>query len=136
MKRRLAWTLAMAVAVLIPTIWGAWTVLGLKPPVAWASVYSIEMSAYPVEGNPMAVQLVAEIRGGVDFAPGLYCQPREWQLGDRIMGELGMCRAWRWDAKLPRAMEYTHTFEAPGVYTLRVRYAWLESEPIEVAVPW
>ncbi|MBI4298739.1 MAG: hypothetical protein HY666_03165 [Chloroflexi bacterium] len=46
--------------VLIPTIWGTWTVPDIKTPVTRDSVYSIEMSAYQGEGNPMEVQFVAE----------------------------------------------------------------------------
>lgn len=132
------WTIALGTVVgLALLIVAAWTALGFQPLAAWASPYSIELSAHRVDDDPMAVRLVAEITGGPDYAPGLYCRQSEWRLGDATMKRFGLCRAWEgWQgAELDRTHELTCTFEEPGWYTLQVQYAWLETEAIEVRLP-
>jgi len=125
----------LALMVLL-SVWVAWALLGMKQPVAWANLYSLELSAHPVRDDPMTVRFTATIRGGVDFAPGLYCQPREWRIDDTRRVEFGMCKSWGLNAQLPRVAQYTHTFEGSGTYTVQVSYGWLESETVDIIVPW
>lgn len=103
---------------------------------AHLGLYRLELQALPQEGRaPLTVSLVAEIRGGLDVSPELYCQMQNWDFGDgRRVAVFGMCAAWRPATKIDRLFGQHHIYEKPGVYEASVTYGSLKSEPVLVRV--
>jgi hypothetical protein len=99
-------------------------------------IYRLSLQAEPREGPaPLTVSFTAEIGGGLDGSPELYCRPQTWDFGEgRILTIFGYCLPWRPGMKIDRHFQRTHTYDEPGVYQASFSYGSLESEPILVKV--
>lgn len=96
----------------------------------------LSLDVQPVEGQPGAVQLVAHLKGGLDFSPGLHCQTERWDFGDdHTLAVMPFCPPWTPTAKAQRHFERIHTYDAPGEYMVRFSYGKLDSPAVEVTVP-
>ncbi len=121
-------------------------IMGMFPaPLPFLEVYHAELRAELVEGQPMTFRFIAEISGGLNNAPGLFCLPRRWMFGDgHGVTEMPMCRAWGLRSRIPRTLEpfagphgphiYPHIYEEPGSYEVSFSYGWLKAAPILVEV--
>ena len=103
---------------------------------AHLGIYWLSLQAVPDEGPaPLTVSFNAEITGGPDTSPELYCQEQTWDLGDgRRVGVYGLCKAWRPGVKIDRHFQLVHTYTKPGIYEVSVSIGPLESEPMLVTV--
>ena len=79
----------------------------------------LSLSAELVDGSPLTVRLAAEIRGGPDNNPDLYCQGWEWDFGDGTgAAVMPGCLPWTADAKISRRFTETYTYDSPGTYEI------------------
>ena len=80
----------------------------------------LSLQAELVDGSPLTVRLVAEIRGGPDNNPDLYCQGWEWDFGDGMVAAvMPGCLPWTADANISRRFTETYTYDSPGTYEIR-----------------
>lgn len=103
---------------------------------AHLGIYQLGLQAEPREGPaPLTVSFTAEIGGGLDSSPELYCHPRTWDFGEgEILGIFGYCLSWRPGMKIDRHFQRTHTYAEPGIYQASFSYGPLKSKPILVKV--
>lgn len=99
-------------------------------------IYQLSLRALPPEGQaPLTVSFNAEITGGLDTSPELYCQNQSWDFGGgQLVGVFGLCSAWRPGKKIDRQFGHHYTYEKPGDYLVSVSYGPLEAGPILVKV--
>ena len=114
-----------------PATWTRWTAAS---ETRTSDVY-LTLSAEQAPGQPLTVNLMAEIVGGPDNNRDLYCKCSQWYFGNGMVIALCVaCVGWTPDVKVPRRFEYTYTYEMPGTYEIRFSYGPLKSEPISVEV--
>ena len=114
-----------------PATWTRWT--ATSDTVALGTHLTI--SAEQAPGQPLTVNLVAEIIGGPDNNPDLYCKCLQWDFGDGQGG--GICQACAPqspDWTVPRRFGQTHTYEVAGTYEINFNYGPLTAEPFYVEV--
>ena len=99
-------------------------------------IYRLELEALPQQGQaPVTVAFNAEIKGGLDTMPELYCKNQTWDFGDgQRRGVIGLCRAWRPGMEIDRQFGLHYTYKDPGAYEMSVQYGPLQSEPVQVTV--
>ncbi len=112
-----------------PATWTRWTAASL-------SGVHLTLSAEQAPGQPLTVNVVAEIVGGPDNNRDLSCHSWIFTLGDGGISQplyLASCY-WTPDSTFPRRFETSYTYEMPGTYEITFYYGLLKSEPISVEV--
>ncbi len=86
---------------------------------------------------PRRVTLFADITGGEDDSPELYCKETRWYFGDGTVSEtLPDCGDWKPGVKGTRHLETTYGYKKPGEYVVTFSYGNLKGGPITVRVAW
>lgn len=82
----------------------------------------LRLSASPRFGEVRAkIQFHANIEGGRDDDPSLYCPDVEWDFKDAFFRDTRDCPEYHEGTRIQRAYETSHIFETPGVYDVEVR---------------
>ncbi len=91
------------------------------------------MQVQDVDGESRTFRFIAEIRGGPDNNPDLYCVATTWRFGDGPpLASSPGCAPWTPEVRIRRRFETVHAYEAPGSYETSLSYGPLASRPIVV----
>ncbi len=73
----------------------------------------------PVEGSSRSFRFTAEIVGGPDNNPDLYCTGTRWDFGDGVLLVTSPdCAGWTPEVTIVRNFQQTHTSTEPGTFTV------------------
>lgn len=85
---------------------------------------TVTMKATPLVGfSPARIVVTADVRGGDDAAPDLYCATEEWDWGDDTQSKnTGDCEPFEaGKSSIKRHFTLDHLFEASGDYRVEFR---------------
>ena len=100
-----------------------------------ASEPVVRLSVSLLGGQPLGIQAVAEIVGGLDNSEALYCQGWSWDFGDgNVVAAMPGCLRWTPESRIQRHFEITHSYDALGTYDISFTYGPLSSKAISVEV--
>src|SRR5262245_58497080 len=87
------------------------------------------LSANQVSGQSRALEFVAEITGGADNEPSLYCQATTWDFGDGPpLTMTPSCAPYSPDVRITRRLVMKHTYSASGTYNVTLTYGPLRAQ--------
>jgi hypothetical protein len=99
----------------------------VRPAVQTEAGVSLTVSL--LEGQRRTFRLVAEIKGGRDNDPDLYCQPLTWGFGDGpALTVTPMCAPWTQDVMIRRRFDTRHAYEHAGTYNVTFSYGPLTAK--------
>jgi hypothetical protein len=89
----------------------------------------LTVTSSAIQGQPRTYALVAELTGGADNDPRLYCQSTTWEFGDGPgLTVTPSCAPYTPDVRIQRHFQTTHFYDAPGRYTVTFRYGSLSAQ--------
>jgi hypothetical protein len=97
--------------------------------IAAQGVVRVTLTSNPVDGQSREYRFVAEITGGPDNNPDLYCVEMTWGFGDGPAATVTpSCAPWTPDVRIPRRFERSHTYEQGGSYNVTFTYGPLSAQ--------
>ena len=101
----------------------------LLPDSSAQSEIRLTLTANPDSTQARVFQFVAEITGGADNEPSLYCQATTWDFGDGPgLTVTPSCVPYSPEVRITRRFEVKHTYDKAGTYEATLVYGPLRAQ--------
>ena len=101
----------------------------LSPESSVQSEVRLTVTANQLGGEPRTFEFVAEIAGGADNEPSLYCQATTWEFGDGPgLTVTPSCAPYSPETRITRRFAMKHSYSEPGTYDVTFVYGPLRAQ--------